>query len=131
MPVPQTILTLCQLDMGQKGVGLAQLQYYLYSIRLFTLSDLKTIVIPSTAFGLLHSLALSELGTLPVETGVSVDDAPTLLSRLPLVALWAWINLLPFAIDNQRQPAAIQEDASNKPGARCPRDGCDLTRPRR
>lgn len=29
--------------------------------------------------------------------------------------LWVWINLLPFAIDNQRQPAEILEDKHNKP----------------
>jgi 4-hydroxybenzoate polyprenyltransferase len=35
--------------------------------------------------------------------------------RLPIVVFWVWINLLPFAIDNQRQSAAILEDKYNKP----------------
>lgn len=38
-----------------------------------------------------------------------------ILLRAPLVCFWVWINLLPFAIDNQRQPAAILEDKHNKP----------------
>ena len=42
------------------------------------------------------------------------SDLKTLL-RLPLVAFWVWSNLLPFAINNQRQQKAIQEDELNKP----------------
>ena len=38
-----------------------------------------------------------------------------ILGRLPRIAFWCWINLLPFAIDNQRQSAAIKEDGENKP----------------
>ena len=38
-----------------------------------------------------------------------------ILCRLPLVVLWVWMNLLPFNINNQRQPSAIQEDELNKP----------------
>ncbi|KAI1188031.1 UbiA prenyltransferase family-domain-containing protein [Nemania serpens] len=37
------------------------------------------------------------------------------LMRSPRVIFWVWINLLPFTIDNQRQPAAIIEDRQNKP----------------
>ena len=32
-----------------------------------------------------------------------------------MTAFWAWINLLPFAIDNQRQPDGVKEDTENKP----------------
>ena len=38
-----------------------------------------------------------------------------LFPKALLVAFWTWINLLPFAIDNQRQPAAIAEDSLNRP----------------
>ena len=38
-----------------------------------------------------------------------------ILQRAPLVVLWTWSNLLPFTIDNQRQPAAVDEDSVNKP----------------
>ena len=34
--------------------------------------------------------------------------------RTPVTAFWAWINLLPFTIDNQRQQDSIKEDAKNK-----------------
>lgn len=36
------------------------------------------------------------------------------VKRVPITTLWAWINLLPFAIDNQRQQDSIKEDAENK-----------------
>jgi len=83
--------------------------FNLYSVWLFTLSDLKTIVLPSTAFGLFNAIAVSlnHTATLPQPSQI--------LHRTPLVLLWVWINLLPFAINNQRQPAAILEDALNKP----------------
>ena len=35
--------------------------------------------------------------------------------RVPVTVFWAWINLLPFAIDNQRQLDSITEDTENKP----------------
>ncbi|RYP42640.1 hypothetical protein DL767_000009 [Monosporascus sp. MG133] len=82
--------------------------FYGYSVWLFTLSDLKTIVIPQTAFGILNALALSSEG------GSSIKWAQV-LSRLPRAIFMVWINLLPFAIDNQRQPEAILEDSHNKP----------------
>lgn len=86
----------------------------MYSVWLFTRSDLKTIVIPQSTFGILNSVVLSfqDVGG----TAVNWDyQWPGRLSRVPLVFLWVWINLLPFAIDNQRQAAAILEDTKNKP----------------
>lgn len=35
--------------------------------------------------------------------------------RLPVTIFWAWINLLPFTIANQRQQDSIKEDSENKP----------------
>ncbi|MCJ1247045.1 hypothetical protein MMC30_004256 [Trapelia coarctata] len=83
--------------------------FNLYSIWLFTFSDLKTIVLPSTAFGLFNATAAS------LNPTTTLPPPSQILHRTPLVLLWVWINLLPFAINNQRQPAAIQEDALNKP----------------
>ena len=80
----------------------------MYTIWLFTYSDLKTIVAPQTAFGILASLSASKFHMPCVEHS-------TLLIRLPLIAFWTWINLLPFSIDNQRQVEAIKEDTINKP----------------
>ena len=79
-----------------------------YSMWLFTYSDIKTIIVPKTVFGVLSAIS-SSVFELP---------APPLfrtIIRMPTVALWCWINLLPFAIDNQRQPSAIIEDSINKP----------------
>ncbi len=81
----------------------------MYTVWLCTFSDLKTIVFPQSAFGMAATLS----GRL-----LMVNPAPSnfiVLRRLPLVLFWVWMNLLPFAIDNQRQPKAIQEDKLNKP----------------
>ena len=81
----------------------------MYSVWLFTFSDLKTIVFPQSTFGIATALS----GSLLIETFPS--NSLMVISRLPLVALWVWMNLLPFAINNQRQPKAIEEDKLNKP----------------
>ena len=82
---------------------------FIRSIWLFTYSDLKTIIATSFGFGLLTSLGASAFG---------INPAPAwsmCFQRVPVVLLWAWLNLLPFTIDNQRQPDAIMEDSINKP----------------
>lgn len=88
--------------------------YHIYTIWLFTFSDLKTIIFPSTAFGIVNALAvfIEESSTNPEILALRYRH---LLSAIPVVILWTWINLLPFAINNQRQPEAIQEDLLNKP----------------
>ena len=91
---------------------LKAVRYHLYSIWLFTFSDLKTIVIPKTAFGLCTAAAFSVLSN---NSNFQSEWLPWLLNRLPRTAFWCWINLLPFAIENQRQPSSIEEDAFNKP----------------
>ncbi|KAJ5176183.1 uncharacterized protein N7482_002060 [Penicillium canariense] len=88
---------------------------FIFSIWLFTYSDLKTIIATSFGFGLFTSLGAASFG---------IDPAPAWSScfqRVPVVVLWAWLNLLPFTIDNQRQPDAIMEDAINKPWRTMPR----------
>ena len=84
------------------------MKHDIYSMWLFTYSDLKTIVGPSTAFGIFNSLQASAFD-LPCLQHSAV------LKRLPVVIFWTWINLLPFSIDNQRLPKAIKEDRVNKP----------------
>ncbi|KAF2649442.1 hypothetical protein K491DRAFT_734676 [Lophiostoma macrostomum CBS 122681] len=80
-----------------------------YTIWLFTRSDLKTIVVPSTFF----AFVFASCGP-----GVYVDRTPSAMSvvrHVPRTVFWVWINLLPFAIENQRQPDSVVEDAENKP----------------
>ena len=92
---------------------LANIRYHFYTLILFTYSDIKTIVIPTTVFGVLGSLS----GSLLMETNAKF----TAIARAPLVALWVWMNLLPFAISNQRRPSGIKEDLQNKPWRPLPR----------
>lgn len=84
------------------------LLYHLYTIWLFTRTDLKTIVIPSTIFGVACCLSgpLLTTNTTPLVLDVA--------KRVPVTAFWAWINLLPFTIVNQRQQDSIKEDTENK-----------------
>jgi len=84
------------------------LLYHIRTIWLFTYTDLKTIVFPSTAFGVLTALSLSLSKAIPLP--------PILVfQRIHSVLFWTWINLLPFCIGNQRQTGAIIEDKLNKP----------------
>lgn len=82
---------------------------HLKTLWLFTFSDLKTIVGPQTAFGVLSALSG------PVLTSNSSPQTVDILRSLPVVAFWVWINLLPFVIDNQRRPKSVEEDSQNKP----------------
>ena len=82
--------------------------YHLYTIWLFTRTDLKTIVVPSAVFGAVCTLSG------PVLTDQTPPSILEVAKRIPVAAFWAWINLLPFAIDNQRQPDSIKKDATNK-----------------
>ena len=63
---------------------------------------------PKTVLGIFNALSgdvlSSDYGFSPIET----------LTRIPVVFLWVWINLLPFNINNQRQPDAVLEDKVNK-----------------
>ena len=79
----------------------------MYTIFLFTASDLKTIVLPSTVFGIIGCYSrLTQDSNMPGQE---------VLQRIPHVLLWTWLNLLPFNISNQRQPDAVEEDLINKP----------------
>jgi 4-hydroxybenzoate polyprenyltransferase len=89
--------------------------FHAYSIWLFTFSDLKTIVLPSTVFGLVNGTVVSLEYASTASSTVHLPPTRHILSKTPLVILWVWINLLPFAIDNQRQPGSTLEDSLNKP----------------
>jgi 4-hydroxybenzoate polyprenyltransferase len=92
-----------------------QWKFHLYSVWLFTFSDLKTIVIPSTVFALVNGIALSLEHSGTHSSDFQLPSPGQILGKTPLVVFWVWINLLPFAIDNQRQPESIEEDSLNKP----------------
>lgn len=46
---------------------------------------------------------------------LKLPEPGRILRWTPLVPFWIWIHLLPFNIDNQRQPQSIEEDSMNKP----------------
>ena len=85
------------------------LKFHLYTLWLFTYSDLKTIVSTQTAVGIFSALAGSSLTTNQTPHFIPI------LSRTPHVLLWNWLNLLCFNIANQRLPKSIIEDSINKP----------------
>lgn len=89
----------------------SSVSYYAYTLWLFTFNDLKTMVFPSTAFAISNGLAAYRAGSASSHTGGPL----ILLLRLPMILLWAWINLLSFAVNNQRHPSALEEDRLNKP----------------
>ena len=60
---------------------------------LFTFSDLKTTLLPSVAYRTSNALFAHMYG-LPDCAGLRV------LSRILLVVIWVWLNLLSFNIDN-------------------------------
>jgi len=89
----------------------SRLYFHAYSIWLFTFSDLKTIIVPQTTFGILS--ALSKTGSETISS--KVEERIEIIRRIPLVLFWVWLNLLPFEINNQKQPQGIAEDKLNKP----------------
>ena len=85
------------------------LLYHAYSLWLFTVSDIKTIVIPKTAFGTITLLSGPTLTTSPRPGWL------TIVRCLPLVLTWTWLNLLPLAMNNEHRQADVEEDKKNKP----------------
>lgn len=87
--------------------------YHVYNLWLFIFSDLKTIIIPSTIFDTCNAIAAQNYGlALPPDADVSVRY---ILSQILRTLLWVLINILPFTINNQRDPSAVAEDRINKP----------------
>lgn len=93
--------------------------FHLKTLWLFTRSDLKSMIYPNIVFGLVTAMSGPALGQ---------NRSPTLfviLSNVPYVFLWLWLNLLLFNIANQRLPASVLEDAVNKPWRPLPSERLD------
>ena len=86
------------------------LSYHAYTLWLFVFSDLKTMVLPSAAFAIFNSMAIS-LGQPNIPERIWTRT----ISRVPMMLVWAWVNTLAFTVNNQRQPNAAREDELNKP----------------
>lgn len=68
------------------------------------------MVFPSTAFAVSNGLAAYQTASASSDTGRPL----VLIIRIPIILLWAWINLLAFAVNNQRRASALKEDQLNK-----------------
>lgn len=86
-----------------------RLDRYLYTLYLFTASDLISVLVPQTLFASFAALSgrfAHDGARLPL--GV-------LCACLPHVVLWLWLNLLVLDLANQRLPDSVAEDSLNKP----------------
>jgi len=88
--------------------------FFLNTLWLFTLSDIKTFVIPQTVFGIFSALAG------PVMTTNPSPQLLPILTRAVHVFLWTWLNTLIFVLANQSLPESVKEDFSNKPSRPIP-----------
>lgn len=90
-----------------------------------TRNDLKSIVIPETAFGIFSALSG------PILTTNRFPQVQTILMRLPLVILWTWLNVLIFDLANQRLTSSVLEDSINKPWRPLPSGRMTVSQARR
>ena len=88
--------------------ALNRIRWPLYTLWLFTFSDLKTIIVPTSTFGIIGALSGPPLVTDSL-------GSEKILFRIPHIFFWTWSTLLPFAIQNQNGSSAIIEDSINKP----------------
>ncbi|KAH8600630.1 hypothetical protein B0O99DRAFT_563615 [Bisporella sp. PMI_857] len=77
-------------------IPIEDMLYHAYTAYLFTSNNLKDIVAARLSMG------------------PSVSPMQ-MFSSIPAMILWSWNNLFLFNLHNQRHPAAIAEDAMNKP----------------
>ena len=85
------------------------LSFHLYTLWLFTRSDIKTVILPTAVFAISGVLS----GTL-VDSDAYLSIS-TLATRFTMTMLWIWSNLLVEVISNQRLPHSVREDGINKP----------------
>ncbi|KAF4928674.1 Fumagillin beta-trans-bergamotene synthase [Colletotrichum viniferum] len=96
------------LPLQQLKHALTTLRYHTHTLYLFTRNDIKTMLIPLSALGILTSLPGPPMTSHPT-------SCPTILSNLPALLLWLWLNILILSVSNQRDPAGVLEDKLNKP----------------
>ncbi|KAL8833477.1 MAG: hypothetical protein Q9170_004251 [Blastenia crenularia] len=82
---------------------------HLYTTWLFTVSDIKSVIVPETILGLTSALSGSLL------TNNDTPQPWEIFLRTPKVILWNWLNLFLFDLCNQSQTQSVLEDSVNKP----------------
>ena len=117
-PRPQKTVALNLVTEVRYGNLQRSFFYHLHTAYLFAAKDVKTILVPQTLFGLLNAYACIQRVSGP--SHASQASAQAVFARAPLVILWISLNLVPFCIDNQRQPGSIAEDKVNKPSRPLP-----------
>ncbi|KAH8694201.1 UbiA prenyltransferase family-domain-containing protein [Talaromyces proteolyticus] len=85
---------------------------HFYTLWLFTKSDFKTVIFPTTAFAIFNTFS----GGFTENDNDSKDGQRLhFASRILIAVIWTWLHLLMENIANQRLPHAILEDRLNKP----------------
>lgn len=95
---------------------LEQILYHLYTIWLFTLSDLRTTCLQTVLFGLAGAASgrLTTPATATITHSISVWAAAINLLRTSLRAfVFVWLLLLVLQLDNQSMHGGPEEDALN------------------
>lgn len=109
--------------LSQSIAALRGLSYHAKTLYLFTCDQILDTVIPGTAFAICAAISGPVLD-LPTQSVFAV------LLRIPAVALWLWLVILQFCLQNQRNPGSVTEDAVNKswrpiPSGRITRTGAN------
>ncbi|MCJ1466144.1 hypothetical protein MMC07_004763 [Pseudocyphellaria aurata] len=82
--------------------------YHAYTLYLFTCDNLVDIVVLGYMFAVPSALCGQKLGF-----GANMGPHE-ILRKTPAMLIWSWTHLLMFCVQNQHNPAAIQEDRINK-----------------
>ena len=94
---------------NRSNIWLYNLLYHLNTLWLFTQSDLKSMIYPNIILSVVCGVSRADLSP-----GQSTD-LTYIISNIPYVFAWLWLNLLLFNLANQRLPSSIMEDSINKP----------------
>ena len=100
-----------QLPSTRDGVCIQArpLSYHIYTLWLFTRSDLKIVFLPQLIFA---AASAWTAGFTKAYTSINLFAFSLQSSQ---ILLWLWITLLVENISNQRLPSEILEDSLNKP----------------
>ncbi|KAI1826291.1 hypothetical protein F4861DRAFT_100997 [Xylaria intraflava] len=97
------------VDRKDQKSSVRTIRYHLTTLFLFTKSDIKTVLIPQSAFALV--LAFSKARAVLAPSVGNLD----IVSRVPCMLVWMWLHLLVTTISNQRRAEDVIEDKENKP----------------
>ncbi|CAH0017380.1 unnamed protein product [Clonostachys rhizophaga] len=99
---------------GQKtksrGLG-----FHLWTLFLFTKSDFKTMTIPQSIFAIAAVYAPPAVKCVRSFDSSTPPDLGYLLTHIPRMLFWLWLNCALHDIANQSLPDSVVEDAVNKP----------------